>query len=93
MVLPSGVNKGTGMEEALKELGLSRHNVIGIGDAENDHAFLSLCELSIAVDNALEAGEKGNVITSPKRITAPVWRKGQYNKFSLTNWQNSTETA
>jgi HAD superfamily hydrolase (TIGR01484 family) len=53
MVLPSGVNKATGLKAALKELGLSPHNVVGVGDAENDHAFLSLCECSAAVDNAL----------------------------------------
>lgn len=53
MVLPSGVNKATGLREALKELGLSLHNAVGIGDAENDHAFLSHCECSVAVSNAL----------------------------------------
>ena len=40
MVLPSGVNKATGLAAALDELGLSPHNVVGVGDAENDHAFL-----------------------------------------------------
>ena len=44
MVLPAGVNKATGLSAALKELDLSPHEVVGIGDAENDHAFLSLCE-------------------------------------------------
>ena len=53
MILPSGVNKATGLRVALQELGLSPHNVVGVGDAENDHAFLSLCECSIAVANAL----------------------------------------
>ncbi|HEY2384298.1 MAG TPA: HAD family hydrolase [Terriglobia bacterium] len=55
MILPSGVNKATGLNAALLELGLSRHNTVGIGDAENDHAFLSQCECSVAVANALEA--------------------------------------
>jgi hydroxymethylpyrimidine pyrophosphatase-like HAD family hydrolase len=55
MVLPSGVNKGTGLEIALRELGLSAHNVVGIGDAENDHGFLTICECSVAVGNALSA--------------------------------------
>lgn len=55
MVLPSGVNKATGLNSALKELGLSMHNVIGIGDAENDHAFLRTVGLGIAVANANEA--------------------------------------
>src|SRR5437762_6989751 len=54
MILPSGVNKATGLKVALTELGLSPHNVVGIGDAENDHAFLALCECSVAVENALE---------------------------------------
>src|SRR5436309_361667 len=54
MILPSGVNKATGLKVALTELGLSSHNVAGIGDAENDHAFLALCECSVAVNNALD---------------------------------------
>jgi HAD superfamily hydrolase (TIGR01484 family) len=54
MVLPSGMNKATGLKAALQELGLSPHNVVGIGDAENDHAFLGLCECSVAVQNALD---------------------------------------
>lgn len=55
MVLPSGVNKATGLAAALEELALSPHNVVGIGDAENDHAFMRLCECSAAVANALPA--------------------------------------
>ena len=54
MVLPSGVNKASGLSAALEELGLSRHNVVGVGDAENDHAFLGVCECSVAVANALD---------------------------------------
>jgi HAD superfamily hydrolase (TIGR01484 family) len=54
MILPSGVNKATGLRAALEELGISTHNVVGVGDAENDHAFLSLCECSVAVANALD---------------------------------------
>ncbi|HYL79034.1 MAG TPA: HAD hydrolase family protein [Bryobacteraceae bacterium] len=53
MVLPSGVNKATGLAAAAKALGISTHNMAGIGDAENDHAFLSACEFSAAVANAL----------------------------------------
>jgi hypothetical protein len=53
MVLPSGVNKATGLKAALDELGLSPHNAVGIGDAENDHALFHLCECSVAVANAL----------------------------------------
>ncbi|MGE5410305.1 MAG: HAD family hydrolase [Clostridiales bacterium] len=53
MILPTGINKATGLEAALRELGLSAHNVVGIGDAKNDQAFLRMCECSAAVDNAL----------------------------------------
>jgi HAD superfamily hydrolase (TIGR01484 family) len=53
MVLPAGVNKATGLTAALDEMGLLPHNVVGVGDAENDHAFLALCECSAAVANAL----------------------------------------
>jgi hydroxymethylpyrimidine pyrophosphatase-like HAD family hydrolase len=55
MVLPANVNKATGLLAALKRLSLSPHNVVGVGDAENDHAFLNLCECSAAVANALPA--------------------------------------
>ncbi|SRR5579871_3637831 len=55
MVLPSGVNKATGLDAALAELGLSPESVVGVGDAENDHAFLSRCGLAVAVANALPA--------------------------------------
>lgn len=64
MVLPSGVNKATGLTAALKEMKLSPHNVVGIGDAENDHAFLALTECSVAVENALPAlKDRADVVT------------------------------
>ncbi len=53
MVLPSNVNKASGLEGALKLLHLSPLNVVGIGDAENDLAFLSACGCAFAVGNAL----------------------------------------
>jgi len=55
MVLPSGINKATGLRAALDELGLSLRNCVGVGDAENDHAFLSECECGVAVANALDS--------------------------------------
>lgn len=55
MVVPSGANKASGLRAALAELGLSPHNAVGVGDAENDHAFLSICECAVAVANALPA--------------------------------------
>jgi hydroxymethylpyrimidine pyrophosphatase-like HAD family hydrolase len=55
MVLPSGVNKATGLAAALVELCLSPHNVVAVGDAENDHALLQSCECGAAVANALSS--------------------------------------
>ncbi len=53
MILPTGINKATGLTIALRDMGLSPHNAVGVGDAENDHAFLTLCECSIAVEDAV----------------------------------------
>ena len=55
MVLPSGINKATGLAHVLERLELSPQNVAGIGDAENDHAFIDSCAFAVAVDNALPA--------------------------------------
>jgi HAD superfamily hydrolase (TIGR01484 family) len=53
MILPAGVTKATGLKVALEELDLSALNVVAVGDAENDHAFLKACGCSAAVANAL----------------------------------------
>lgn len=53
MILPSGVNKGTGLYEALGDLGVSRHSAVAVGDAENDLALLDVCEVGIAVADAV----------------------------------------
>jgi phosphoglycolate phosphatase (TIGR01487 family) len=53
MVLPAGVSKGTGLTAALEELGISAHNVIAVGDAENDLALLEVAEIGVAVANAV----------------------------------------
>ena len=53
MVLPPNINKASGALAALAELGISAHNAIGVGDAENDHALLRACGCSAAVANAL----------------------------------------
>lgn len=53
MVLPVGITKASGLQAALLDLGLSEDLIVGVGDAENDQAFLSRCRISAAVSNAL----------------------------------------
>jgi len=55
MVLPAGINKANGMRFALRRLGLSPHEVVGVGDAENDHSFMQLSECPVAVANAVDS--------------------------------------
>src|SRR5579871_1188055 len=64
MVLPSGVNKATGLEAALHHLGIPASQVVGVGDAENDHPLLRACGLGVAVANALPAlKERADIVT------------------------------
>ena len=55
MVLPSGVNKASGLIRALESLRLSPYNTVAIGDAENDQSFLDSCGCAVAVANALDS--------------------------------------
>lgn len=65
MVLPPGVNKASGLSAALGSMGFSPHEAVGIGDAENDHAFLKLCECGVAVQNALPMlKERADLVTN-----------------------------
>lgn len=85
MVLPSGASKGVGLAAALADLGISPHDAVGIGDAENDHSLLEVCELGVAVANAVPAlraradllleGQDGNGVSAFLR--GPVIRGGQ----------------
>ena len=43
MLLPAGISKGTGVQHALRFLGLSFHDVLAFGDAENDLPFFEVC--------------------------------------------------
>jgi HAD superfamily hydrolase (TIGR01484 family) len=55
MVLPVGVDKASGLGAALKKMTLPWKHVVGIGDAENDLAFLHKCQRSVAVSNAIDS--------------------------------------
>jgi hypothetical protein len=78
MVLPQAVSKATGLREALAALRLSTHNAIGIGDAENDHELLAVCEIGVAVawGSATLIRAADEVITGagPPAVAAYIWR-------------------
>src|SRR5204862_6861010 len=64
MLLPGGVTKGTGLAVALDLVHLSARNLAGIGDAETDHAFLSICECAAAVADSVPAlRERADIVT------------------------------
>ncbi|MCI0360367.1 MAG: Cof-type HAD-IIB family hydrolase [Planctomycetaceae bacterium] len=64
MVLPSGINKASGLSKVLERMNLLPAQVVGVGDAENDHAFLDMCGVAVAVANALPAlKEKSDLVT------------------------------
>jgi hydroxymethylpyrimidine pyrophosphatase-like HAD family hydrolase len=68
MVLPSNVTKATGLKPALEQIGVAPARTVGIGDAENDLAFLGACGLAVAVANALESvKENADVVTAGAR--------------------------
>ena len=68
MLLPPGIDKASGLAAALRELDLPSDGVVGIGDAENDHALLGLCGFAAAVANALPAlKERAHYVTRGER--------------------------
>lgn len=68
MALPSEVTKASGLTPALAALGLACERTVGVGDAENDQAFLRACGLAVAVANALPSvKEMAHVVTAGAR--------------------------
>jgi HAD superfamily hydrolase (TIGR01484 family) len=68
MLLPAGVDKASGLTEGLRALGLVPQSVVGVGDAENDHALLRVCGFGAAVANAVPAlKERAHYVTSGAR--------------------------
>ena len=68
MVLPRSVDKASGLMAALNELRLDAAEVVGVGDAENDEAFLSICGWSVAVANALASlKSRADIVTRESR--------------------------
>jgi hydroxymethylpyrimidine pyrophosphatase-like HAD family hydrolase len=68
MALPASVTKATGLVPALAALGISHERTVGIGDAENDQAFLRACGVAVAVANALPSvKDLAHVVTAGAR--------------------------
>ena len=64
MVLPSGINKASGLVAALAELAIPARNVVAIGDAENDHALIDSAAIGVAVANAVPMlRERADLVT------------------------------
>lgn len=99
MVLPPGINKASGLQAALEDLGLSAHNVVAVGDAENDHAFLQASGYAVAVANALPAiKDEADLITRQARgagvaelIEAVL--KNDVDAFHSSKTRNSVEVG
>jgi hydroxymethylpyrimidine pyrophosphatase-like HAD family hydrolase len=73
MILPSTVSKATGLTEVLGRLEIDPENVVGVGDAENDHAFIDFCGFGVAVDNAIVSlKERVHYVTQGARGTGVV---------------------
>ncbi|HEY4282276.1 MAG TPA: HAD family hydrolase [Chthoniobacterales bacterium] len=68
MILPSGVNKSTGLEAALERMKVAAKDVVAVGDAENDHALLAKCGIGVAVSNAVASlKEQADFVTKAAR--------------------------
>lgn len=65
MIMPKGVNKESGLAEALKIFGIKKENAACIGDAENDLALFRACGYRAAVANAVDdLKEKADFVCS-----------------------------
>lgn len=55
MILPSGVNKASGLVRALDRLRIPASCTVAVGDGENDHSLLEACGYGVAVANSVVA--------------------------------------
>lgn len=53
-ILPAGIHKAWGLEQVLREAGISPKAVMAFGDSDNDIEMLELAGYSYAVENATE---------------------------------------
>ena len=55
MIMPKGVDKGSGIAKAAEIYGINRENLACIGDAENDLKMFGVAGVKVAVANAVDA--------------------------------------
>ena len=68
MALPVGIDKGSGLVAAARELGIDVASIISMGDAENDLSLFSVSGLGIAVANAVpELKDIAGLVTKEAR--------------------------
>ena len=68
MLLPTGIDKAAGLRAVAHELDVGLEAIVGLGDAENDLAFLEISGFSIAVANALpEVKQRVDWVTTAER--------------------------
>lgn len=61
----SGVNKGTGLAEAARYLGIPMKNIMAVGDGENDVNMLKMAGLGAAMGNAVDEAKAAADIILP----------------------------
>lgn len=87
MLLPASISKSTGLRELLATMGISLHNCLGIGDAENDHELLRCSEYGVAVEwgarNLQEAADETIKGAGPEAVGAYIERVSQLIRIPL----------
>jgi hydroxymethylpyrimidine pyrophosphatase-like HAD family hydrolase len=87
MTLPIGTSKRSGLERAVRDLGESLEQTVGVGDAENGRTFLDICGLSVAMANALDdLKATADLVTDGARGQGVAellerWRTGQLDEL------------
>ncbi len=66
MILPSGVNKATGIRHALRVLNIPSERTWAIGDAENDIDFIQSVGYPAAVANALPSVKEKSIFVAKR---------------------------
>jgi hydroxymethylpyrimidine pyrophosphatase-like HAD family hydrolase len=76
MALPIGVNKASGLREAVRTLEVPLETTLAIGDGENDHDLLEVADLGIAVswgnDDLKAAADEVLYGTGPADVAAYI---------------------